>query len=175
VNFKVIDTGEAIDIVVLAPPEPLLPKAVANVNATDDGVMLGGNCEFLGYAFGGAWQAPFANGTKAWMPFIKHCTISASVESPHMWILDGINNYGFSGGPVFYGTGPTLEVIGVISGFHTEPLDVIPNEPAVKPTKPMPTPGATVNVNAGFFTAYSIEYATDAIKKNPIGPIFSVK
>lgn len=99
------------------------------------------------------------------MPFVKRCIISAlAVQPDRIWVLDGINNEGFSGGPVFYGTGPQLKVFAVVSGYKTEPTDVIPADPAVKPN-------ATVNVNSGFFVAYDISYAIDAIHKNPIGPL----
>jgi hypothetical protein len=32
-------------------------------------------------------------------------------------------------------------------------------------------PTEVVNVNSGFFVAYDISYAVDAIHKNPIGPL----
>ena len=36
------------------------------------------------------------------------------------FILDGINNPGFSGGPVYLGTGNALKFIAVISGYYLE-------------------------------------------------------
>jgi hypothetical protein len=99
------------------------------------------------------------------MPFVKNCTVSALMREPQrVLILDGINNVGFSGGPVIFGTGAQLKIAGVVSGYRAEPTEVIPSDPAVKPN-------ATVNVNSGFFTAYDIFYAMDAIHKNPVGPI----
>jgi hypothetical protein len=35
-----------------------------------------------------------------------------------MWILDGINNRGFSGGPVIMGTGADIKFVAVISGHY---------------------------------------------------------
>jgi hypothetical protein len=168
-NFSVIDPGNDIDIVVLAPPEPLLKNPLPTVTAESTGAMLGGDCEFLGFPFGAAWRATFASGEKSWMPFVKHCTISASSyplfgADQRIWVLDGINNGGFSGGPVIFGTGAQLKILGVVSGYQTEPSDVIPSDPAVKPN-------ATVRVNSGFFIAYDIVYAIDAIHKSPIGPL----
>jgi hypothetical protein len=82
-----------------------------------------------------------------------------------MWILDGINNPGFSGGPVTLGTGTNLRIVAVVSGYHTEPTDVIRGDPrAAKGAKD------TVNVNSGFIIAYDISCAVDLIEKNPIGP-----
>jgi hypothetical protein len=164
-NFSVIDPGNDIDIVVLAPPESLLKTSLASVNADSTGALLGDNCEFLGFPFGAAWRATYVNGATSWMPFVKHCTISATIREPErIWVLDGINNGGFSGGPVFFGTGDQLKIFGVVSGYKTEPTDVMPLDPAVKPN-------AKVNVNSGFFIAYDIIYAIDAIRKNPIGPV----
>src|SRR5690242_17350947 len=65
----------------------------------------------------------------------------------------------YSGAPAI-----SWKVFGVVSGYRTEPTEVIPLDPAVKPA-------GRVNVNSGFFVAYDIGYAVDAIKKNPIGPI----
>jgi hypothetical protein len=163
-DFSVIDPGNNIDIVILTLPESLLKVPVQSI-MPDASVVLGGNCEFLGFPFGAAWRAPYENGATAWMPFVKHCTVSAlAVQPERIWILDGINNAGFSGGPVFFGTGSQLKIFGVVSGYKTEPTDVIPADPAVKPN-------ATVSVNSGFFIAYDIGYATDAIHKNPIGSL----
>jgi hypothetical protein len=100
------------------------------------------------------------------MPFVKRCTISAlTIEGKRIWVLDGINNVGFSGGPVIFGTGPQLKIIGVVSGYRTEPADVIPSIPAAV------QPNVKVNVNSGFFIAFDVAYAIDAIHKNPIGPM----
>jgi hypothetical protein len=166
-DFSVIDPGTDIDIVVLAPPKSLLEGARPTIPADSSGTMLGGNCEFLGFPFGAAWRTKYAAGKASRSPFVKHCTISAMIDEPQReWILDGINNSGFSGGPVFFGTGEQLKVFAVVSGYRRESTDVILADPAVKPSE-------KVNVNSGFFLAYDIEYATDAIHKNPIGPLRS--
>lgn len=162
-EFSVIDPDNDIDIVVLAPSQSLLKIAVPTIPADSTGAMLGGNCEFLGFPFGGAWRAKYANGETSWLPFVKHCTVSAVIVEPQrVWILDGINNTGFSGGPVFFGTGDQLKIFGVVSGYRTAPTDVVPSDPTVKPTE-------KVNVNSGFFIAYDIVYAIGAIHKNPMG------
>jgi hypothetical protein len=41
------------------------------------------------------------------MPYVKHCTVSTWVSGePKVWVLDGINNVRFSGGPVVAGARP---------------------------------------------------------------------
>jgi len=178
VDFSVIDAGKDIDIVILAATEPLLKNPLPSVSAGSEGILLGGDCEFLGFPYGGGWRASFGNGQSFWMPFVKHCNVSAmpSVE-PRVWVLDGINNAGFSGGPVIFKTGPEQKIMAVVSGYHLEPTDVVSSAAAKKvplkgPNEP-PKTGAKlrVNMNSGFIIAYDIAYAIDAIHKNPIGPL----
>ena len=176
VIFSVIDPGPDIDIVVLAAPQPLLKKPLASVATDSTGLMLGGDCEFLGFPYGGGWRAHLDTGQSFWMPFVKHCTVSTlGMEDKTVYVLDGINNEGFSGGPVIFRTGADQRIFAVISGYHTEPADVIFSSSVNKSVRqtpvPPPRPKGTVNVNSGFIIAYGINYATDAIKKNPIGPL----
>ena len=46
--------------------------------------MLGGDCSFLGFPYGGGWLANMPDGHKYWMPYVKHCTVSSmpSTEPP---------------------------------------------------------------------------------------------
>jgi len=123
------------------PSHLLLNSPLPSVNPSDVGVMLGGPCEFLGFPYGGGWRARFGNGSSAWVPYVKHCFVSAlNQEDTKFWVLDGINNAGFSGGPVAYNTGPQQQVFGVISGYITEPADVIPSSPKLAPPKPPAPP-----------------------------------
>lgn len=189
IDFSVLDPGEDIDIVVLAPPHPILSNPLPSVTPSSAGVMLGGNCEFLGFPYGGGWRATFDNGASVWMPYVKHCFVSAfATQEKRFWVLDGINNAGFSGGPVAYNTGPQQQVFAVVSGYLTEPTDVI-TSPLQKLAAPQPPPsrkgsqaekGAgraklTVNLNSGFIIAFDIGYAIDAIHKSPVGPLRNAK
>ena len=83
-----------------------------------------------------------------------------------------------------YNTGPQQQVFAVVSGYLTEPTDVI-TSPLQKLAAPQPPPsrkgsqaekGAgraklTVNLNSGFIIAFDIGYAIDAIHKSPVGPL----
>ena len=161
-RFTILQPATDVDIVVLVPP-----AIIANSKSpppSSDGLTLGGNCEFMGFAYGGGWKAKIGDGS-FWLPYIKRCTVSGMDMATHMWILDGINNVGFSGGPVILGTGNDLKIVAVISGYMTEPTDVIRGD------KTKEAPKDTVNVNSGFILAYDILHAVDAIKKNPIGPV----
>jgi hypothetical protein len=177
ITFSVIDTEKDVDIVVLAPSSLILETPIPSAPSDSSGALLGGDCEFLGFPFGGGWRAEFDTGKSFWMPYVKHCTVSAMTHSPlRVWILDGINNLGFSGGPVIFRTGADQRIMAVVSGFVTEPADVISS--AFKAAKAVETQARrkeTVNLNSGFIIAYDIAYAIDAIHKNPIGPVRETK
>jgi hypothetical protein len=191
-TFSVIDPGDGIDIVVLAAAKPILHNPVPSLPTGANQLFLGGDCEFLGFPYGSGWRA--GTGTQSfWMPYVKHCTVSSfwwssSPDSKRVWVLDGINNEGFSGGPVIFGTGLQQKIFAVVSGYHTEPAEVVPydaarrapekkhrDEPSSQPFDDKAHGREKVNVNSGFIVAFDIEYAVDAIKKNPIGPLRSAK
>jgi hypothetical protein len=173
IKFTVLQPAEDVDLVALVPPSLILTAAKKpSPTPSSQGLLLGGPCEFLGYALTGGWRAKLETGGTYWMPFIKHCTISGKDKDSQMWILDGINNPGFSGGPVILGTGDDLKFAAVISGYYLEPAEVI------RGARSNLAPRARkdiVNVNSGFIVAYDIVYAVDAIKKNPTGPIRPTK
>jgi hypothetical protein len=190
------------------PPESM--KLASDADPTDEHALvpIGGDCDFLGYPYGSGWRAsmpfytlnkgakPGDNGkftisqtTKniewAWAPFVKRCTLSASMVQNGMtvFVLDGINNLGFSGGPVVTGNGTSLDVFAVVSSFHAEPLEVLPApEPGqayvspIPPPPPLPgqkskqQPRQVVESNSGLILAYDITPALKAIHDNPIGP-----
>ena len=203
VRFTVIDPGKDIDILVLAPERPvatLLPpdsmKAASDTNPNDVNALvpIGGDCEFLGYPYGGSWKAstpgsrnksPSPTDGWFWSPFAKRCMLSGTMvkNGVTIFVLDGINNLGFSGGPVIIGRGASTQVFAVVSGFHPEPLEVLsapdPAQPYVSPLPPPPAlPGqkATparkqiVESNSGLILAYDITPAIRAIRAHPIGP-----
>jgi hypothetical protein len=180
VNFSVLDPGKDIDIVVLASPKLLLDNPLPSLATGSENLPLGGDCEFLGFPYGGGWRANFAGGQSFWMPFVKHCTVSAmATMEPRIWVLDGINNAGFSGGPVIIKTGLEQKIIAVVSSYLTEPTDVIPSaagklapiKTSANDKKTAEHTGGKINLNSGFIIAYDIKYIFDAINKSPIGPL----
>ena len=150
--------------------------------------MLGGECQFLGYPYGEGWPVEFNKGTLTWLPYVKRCGVSSLPQGDkRFWMLDGINNAGFSGGPVTYLTGSNQKVFAVVSGYLTESADVV-TSPMPKPPAPPGPPAPrkpsqaktskeagktrqSVNVNSGFIVAFDIQYAIDAIHKSPGGPL----
>jgi hypothetical protein len=168
VKFTVLQPAADIDVVALIPPKLLLDTITnPSPEASSVGLLLGGPCEFLGYALDGGWRAKMDTGSSVWLPFIKHCTVSAEDADTRMLILDGINNPGFSGGPVIFGTGDNLKIAAVISGYYLQPTEVIRGNAAQLASD---VPKDYVNENSGFIIAYDIAHAVDLIKKNPTGP-----
>jgi hypothetical protein len=178
VNFSVIDAGNDIDIVILAPPVAILKNPLPSMSVGSNGIVLGGDCEFLGFPYGGGWRADFPNSQSIWMPFVKHCNLSAAPNvEPKIWVLDGINNAGFSGGPVVFNTGSEQKILAVVSGYYLEPTEVFSSaaERKVAVTKSSkakkPRTQLKVNLNSGFVIAYDIKYVMKAIKSSPVGPL----
>jgi hypothetical protein len=171
-KFTVLQPAADVDVAVLIPAAPILVDVSPSPPASSQGLTFGGACEFLGFAYGGGWRAKWDTGASFWLPYIKRCGVSGMDSDSHMWILDGINNAGFSGGPVILGTGNDLKIVAVISGYHPEPTDVIRGDAkgdAVAAAKDK------VNLNSGFILAYDISHAVDLIKKNPRGPVRPAK
>lgn len=174
-DFSVLDAGSDIDIVVLAPKQPLINNPAPSLPTDSVGITFGNDCEFLGFPYGGGWPAHI-DGKWHWLPYTKHCFISTlNTGEQKIWVLDGINNEGFSGGPVLYGTSSYQKIFAVISGYVTEPAEVVSSAAVKKPAKAnttVKTPKLEhVNTNSGFIIAYDISWAIDAIHKNPIGPL----
>jgi hypothetical protein len=181
VNFKVLETGKDIDIVVLVATNPLvktigdLAPAMAHAplnlpRASSVGIQLGQHCGFVGYPFP-AWPATVQNG-KFLFPYAKSCVLAAEDEAHSLWWLDGHNNPGFSGGPVYFGNGPDLKIAAVVSGYQPEGAEV--TRLSESPSDHHITEEETnylAHVNSGFFLAYDITKALLAIQRHPIGPI----
>ena len=97
------------------------------------------------------------------IPLVKHGIIAALhtgvLGSP--FLVDGINNRGFSGGPVVRDDREMIPtIIGVVSGYQASYEPVYRHESKTD---------LTVQVNTGLLVAYPIDYAVEAIKKDPSG------
>jgi hypothetical protein len=190
IRFAVIDPGKDIDIVVLVPEIKLQDLNIPSLKVSSGSFGIGGECSFLGFPYASTWTANFSSSTGSIaykMPFIKHCYISGIIRQPvPILVLDGINNPGFSGGPVLYNTGSDQAVIGVVSGYHVEPGEVHSIEvPDASTAATAPAVGKAnpnrrkkedvVDLNSGIILAYMADTAVDAIRKNPIGRPFAPK
>jgi hypothetical protein len=79
------------------------------------------------FPFGSGWQSVSRARESHRLPFIEHCTVSGIVlKSQRVWVLDGTNNDGFSGGRVVVQTGIEQRGMAVVSGCRFERVEVIP-------------------------------------------------
>lgn len=158
------------DVAVLVPSE-------ATLNGIDPlpydyNFAMGQEAYFLGYPFG---LFTTFNGKNVAIPLIKHGYISATVPCSAIYpegskddslvLLDGINNHGFSGGPVVapdvFNAPPSngirpLKLIGVISGYKNENMPVDVNGQSA--------PNVSGEANSGIIIVIPISRAIDLIK-----------
>lgn len=148
---------ENADVAVAPLPEPMTPTLP--LAAGKDGIIWGQRIHFLGFPFGLATE--FARGEPDQrIAFVKGGVFSASadVDGVSLLYLDGMNNPGFSGGPVIFnrdGDHLRPQVCGVIAGYRTE------RQPVYQGTAPI-TAVATP-ANTGIIIATDIRHVTEAI------------
>lgn len=161
-EFVGAGVGE-IDITVLAPKVRLSPALPLEPSV--GGFALGQEVFFAGYPYK-MWSDGGAVMRGRPLPFVKRGTLSAAMDQADeikRLYVDATCNLGFSGGPlVFASPGTTeLRVAGVVSKFKIEYESVV--------TVDGEDSGMRVAYNTGFLVAYSIKYALDLIRANPIG------
>ncbi len=116
-----------------------------------DGLVLSQDVYFLGY--------PLPDRVKLVdsLPMVKKGIMAgrADQEGVKVWLVDGHNNPGFSGGPLVFnqggGIGTIWNVLGVVSAYITQRVDVYGGL------------GGVVNANSGIVIVYDIKHALDAI------------
>jgi hypothetical protein len=180
--FSIIDLGDQIDVLVLhTSSEPIETAADTGNVLTSEGALPGGQCGFLGFPLGLVQHVEF-QGHPAAFPFVKHCSVAGHTNQPSpRWILDGINNHGFSGGPVFFWAGNQQKIMAVVSGYVNEaaPVTIAPLRPNApnSPVQAQDTPMlvGTAQTNSGLIVAFDISVAVDAIRQNPVGPSLAAK
>lgn len=147
-----------IDISVLAADQRLTPSELP-LEPTSSGAVYGQEVFFLGYPYGIVGKFLFGPGGFP-LPLVKRATLS--LFHGDVWLLDGHNNPGFSGGPVVFVTpgAKDFKVAGVISGFQAT------DEPVLAGGQPTPF---VYRYNTGIIVCHMIDHAVALIKANPIG------
>lgn len=156
---------DEVDIAVLAPPHAISPSHPLEPTTKD--MFLSQDAYFLGFPYGlqaevGGLNADFP------LPLVKKACVSMLTFAPgktKYLLLDGHNNPGFSGGPVIFsphGQLQNVRVAGVISGYKFVWDKVFIQD---KETD------LAVKYNTGIVVAYSIDYAVELIRANPIGAL----
>lgn len=163
-SMRVLRSEEA-DVAVLVPPfvvTPSLPLVYGS-----EGTMLSQEVFFLGFPDMLSSDVPADLNNGFPIPFIKRGTLSAWYRGKSKYatiLVDGINNPGFSGGPLVVANGQNkeLRVLGVVIGYKTDRVGVM--------NKNLDT-GLESLANSGIIICYDIQYALDEIKKQQDGPI----
>lgn len=155
---------QSVDIAVLAPsvqisPSLLLPADSVNLFVSQD-------VYFLGFPYGLSMDAKNLNAGFP-LPFVKKGIVAAVVAADggaEIIVVDGLNNPGFSGGPLVYQDVKTreLKVAGVVSSYRFQEDRVF--EGGKETT-------LSVRSNTGLIVAYGIRKALDAIRTNPVGAV----
>lgn len=170
--YKRIEVQPAsVDIAVLALEKQISPLHSITLRTT--GMFLSEEVFFLGFPLGLQIDGLQLNNGYP-LPLVKHGIISyfspGAKGEPNL--IDAMNVVGFSGGPVVQvkdQNNPT--VYGVISGFRAFAREVLQNGKgcnALRQTGKQ-CDELVFTENTGLTVFYDINYALDAIKKNPIG------
>lgn len=156
---------ESVDIAVLAAPIQISPSHPLPA-AKAGGYYLSQEVYFLGFPYGLSMDSKNLNAGFP-LPFVKKGIISAFVAvdgGAELLVIDGLNNPGFSGGPVVLTDLKTgqLTVVGVVSGYRFQEDRILDGG---KETT------LSVRSNSGLVLAYGIKKALDVIQANPVGAI----
>ncbi len=129
------------------------------LEATSEGLIYGQEVYFLGFPYGIVGKHIFAPSGYP-LPLVKRATVS--LFDGTMYLLDGHNNPGFSGGPVVWKAPGTerFKVAAVISGYRyvDEPVYDVAGTAPFK-----------YRYNTGIIVSHGVEAALDLIAARPIG------
>lgn len=147
-----------IDISVLAPAVRLTPPNLP-VTVSSDGMAYGQELRFLGFPYHFLGNVIFTDAGYP-LPFAKRATVSCF--DGNVYLLDGHNNPGFSGGPVVFSPvgGIVTNVAAVISGYKFVQEPVFQGQDETE---------LSIKYNTGIIVSYKIENAVALIRANPIG------
>jgi hypothetical protein len=172
-DLQIVLLGKGIadvDIAVLSPAIQLSPPYRIGQGGLQ---LLGQDVFFLGFPYG--LRMPSTGLNRGFdFPLVKKATISSlcgSPGEPQYMLLDGINNPGFSGGPVVSPPGGLslpqitsgemkLEYLGVISSYRFEWESAYERNQKTS---------LAVKTNTGIIIAYDIKHAFDIIDHKPDG------
>lgn len=148
VTLSSIPPANGADIAVFELSCDITPQDMP-LEPTSGGIVFTQDVYFLGYPYGLGMI-----GSTTQLPFVKKAIVSAYdvVEGINIWYLDGINNPGFSGGPVVFNRHGSVEwqVVAVVSGYRVEQVSVAGG-------------AGLVPMNTGIVVAYDIKHAIEAI------------
>jgi hypothetical protein len=149
-----------VDIAVLALDRQLSAVLPVQVGIKDTALSQG--VYFIGFPYGLLINDHAVNNGFP-IPLVKHGIVAAlhTARRGDPFLVDGINNVGFSGGPVVRDDRASIPtIVGVVSGYRAAQEAVYRQGSKTD---------LTVQVNTGLLVAFPIDYAIEAIKKEPVG------
>lgn len=162
---------DPIDISIFSPSTRLIGKS--RMPATTTGMFMGQDMYFLGFPYGLSTDAGDLTQNFP-VPLVKKCCLSGGDYGTGQFYFDGMNNPGFSGGPIIrelpreivVQDGKPTQKIGyqytaVISGYRNNADKVVKTPEELHELISLG--------NSGIIIAYSIDEAIKLINKNPIG------
>lgn len=195
ISVKVLKCLDPIDIAVLIPPKVLTPTYPLEPISDSRKIIIGQDAYFAGFPLGISMDPSGVNLDHS-LAIVKKGIVSAQINEKGaiIYLIDGFNNHGFSGGPIVFrnvsdlNPNSPLYLLGVVSGF---PKDLSPVMTPEKVREDQDTSNVeqwrivrlkdgqkailrdtdqVVNLNPGIVIGYGIKHAIDLIRKNPLGP-----
>lgn len=114
------------DVDMVAIEIPFAPSSKNNFEIGTAGLLLGQETFFLGFPFGFNAKGSGDLNRGFNIPWIKYAHVSSIYNDNGVVkvFLDGINNPGFSGGPVFAKIDSKLTLVGIVSGYVASNLEI---------------------------------------------------
>jgi len=159
-----VENDIATDVAVLALEIQISPSY--DLVASSEDLVWGQEVFFLGFPYGLHTAVDVNDGYP--LAIVKGARMAGSIgrggKKPEIYLLDGFNNPGFSGGPVVFRPKANPEadfrVMGVVSGYQTEDVKItFQGEPT----------GLTSKANTGLIVCPSIKQVVELIAANPKG------
>ena len=171
IGVEVVGIGaDNLDVAVLSCPLQLSPQNLFEATAQDLGYSQ--QVYFVGFPLGLSWNMkPFTNQSFP-APFVKAGIFSGALDDNSLFLIDGHNNEGFSGGPVVFQPDnqppDTFRVAGVVCSYPCL-RKPITNKCGHDLTDANDNPIGYYGENTGFVVAVNIKHAIEIIDANPIG------
>ena len=164
----------SVDIAVmkLCPPENVTPTYDNPFTKTD--VIIGQDVFFLGFPFHFEHSVVRMPSRGIPMPLVKKACLSALQDmndGSKLLLLDGINNPGFSGGPVCFKphSSKIMSICGIVKGYRYNPVPLYDDDDNEKPYIVKDENGNEtfyyVRENTGIIYAYDIIHVHEILRR----------
>jgi hypothetical protein len=194
IQVDILRCSDPVDIAVLVPKEQISAATDTILSATSNNITASEDVYFIGFPFADA-NLNSSFGDEA-IGFVRKGILSAirRIGDATVLYLDGTNNLGFSGAPVFFRDltqpGQPFKVAAVVSGYRPVRSDVMKVTPIAEADittedkarnlivkmpnggfgKLLGTEYMTIS-NTGIVIAYSVDHAVELIKRRVrLGP-----